>query len=103
MLPTRSAIHLIRFDRYEKTRPDILPGPGGRLLLTGVKYEQLSDGRSVKVKGAIFEHTPYEVKLEGVELVGYRTIFIGGIRDPILINCIDDFLEEVTEYTGTRH
>lgn len=41
----------------------------------------------------------YQVKLEGVQLLGYRTIFIGGIRDPILISQIDDFLERVREYT----
>ncbi|KUJ22188.1 uncharacterized protein LY89DRAFT_704835 [Mollisia scopiformis] len=50
--------------------------------------------------GAVFSPTPvYQIKLEGVELLGYRTIFIGGIRDPILISQIDDFLEKVRQYT----
>ena len=37
----------------------------------------------------------YSVKLEGAAIVGYRTIFIGGIRDPILIGQLDSFLDAV--------
>ncbi|MCO5613611.1 hypothetical protein L7F22_067888 [Adiantum nelumboides] len=84
---------------YEKTRPDILPGPGGRLLLKNAKYTELQDGRSVRVEGAIFEPLPYTIKLEGAEQVGFRTIFIGGIRDPTLIEQIDSFLKAVYDYT----
>lgn len=84
---------------YEKTRPDILPGPGGRLLLKNAKYTELEDGRSVRVEGAVFEPVPYTVKLEAAEQVGFRTIFIGGVRDPILIEQIDKFLEAVHSYT----
>lgn len=85
---------------YEKTRPDRLPGPGGVLVLDTAKYKQLEDDRTVRISGAEFIPSPvYQVKLEGVELLGYRTIFIGGIRDPILISQIDDFLEKVRQYT----
>ncbi|KAL3456021.1 CoA-transferase family III domain-containing protein [Aspergillus heterothallicus] len=84
---------------YEKTRPDRLPGPGGVLVLDNASYEQLTE-KSVRVRGAEFIPTPvYQVKLEGVEKLGYRTIFIGGIRDPILISQIDEFLAEVRAYT----
>ncbi|KAL4894305.1 CoA-transferase family III domain-containing protein [Aspergillus ambiguus] len=84
---------------YEKTRPDRLPGPGGVLVLDNASYEQLTE-KTVRVKGAVFEPTPvYQVKLEGVEKLGYRTIFIGGIRDPILIGQIDTFLADVRAYT----
>lgn len=85
---------------YEKTRPDRLPGPGGALHLDDARYEQLKDGRTVRVSGARFVPTPvYQVKLEGVERLGHRTIFIGGIHDPVLISQIDDFLEKVRQYT----
>ncbi|KAL4985171.1 CoA-transferase family III domain-containing protein [Aspergillus falconensis] len=84
---------------YEKTRPDRLPGPGGVLVLDNASYEQLTE-KTVRVRGAEFVPSPvYQVKLEGVEKLGYRTIFIGGIRDPILISQIDEFLAEVREYT----
>ncbi|WP_322032121.1 acyclic terpene utilization AtuA family protein [Paraburkholderia sp. J76] len=82
---------------YEKTRPDRLPGPGGVLDLSGSRYEQL-DARTVRVSGSAFVPSPqYQVKLEGAALVGYRTIFIGGIRDPILVGQIDGFLARVRE------
>ena len=85
---------------YEKTRPDRLPGPGGILHLDKAKYEQLSDDRTVRVSGAEFVPSQvYQVKLEGVERLGHRTIFIGGVRDPILISQIDEFLQSVREYS----
>ncbi|CAK7222019.1 hypothetical protein SBRCBS47491_004725 [Sporothrix bragantina] len=79
---------------YEKTRPDQLPGPGGVLHLAKTVYETQPDGRSLLVRGSVFVPSPtYQIKLEGAALVGYRSCFIGGIRDPILIGQIDNFLE----------
>lgn len=83
---------------YEKTRPDCLPGPGGVLNLDGARYEQVTP-KTCRISGAKFEKTLYQVKLEGVTHLGHRTIFIGGIRDPILIGQIDDFLERVRKYS----
>ncbi|KUJ07764.1 uncharacterized protein LY89DRAFT_600945 [Mollisia scopiformis] len=85
--PTSVASHTL----YEKTRPDILPGPGGNLNLTKSSYIQLPDDISVRVRGGTFEFSrsvglPYTVKLEAAKVVGYRTIVMGGIRDPILIS-----------------
>lgn len=39
---------------YEKSRPDILPGPGGNLYLNTATYQALGDGITVRAKGAIF-------------------------------------------------
>lgn len=71
---------------YENTRPDILRGPGGSLDLTGSKYEQLADGRSVRVGGSQFrpsraEGKPYTLKLEAAQIVGYRSLFLGSVKD----------------------
>lgn len=87
---------------YEKTRPDQLPGPGGVLHLSKAKYEQLQDGRTTRVSGSVFVPSEtYQIKLEGVKLLGYRTVFIGGIRDPILIAGLDKFLKTVRKKTET--
>lgn len=80
---------------YEKSRPDMLPGPGGVLDLNGARYDALDD-RRVRVSGGVFlPSNKYSVKLEGAAITGYRTIFIGGIRDPILIGQLDSFLDTV--------
>ncbi|KAK9326611.1 hypothetical protein V1520DRAFT_125791 [Lipomyces starkeyi] len=102
--PTSVAAHTM----YEKTRPDILPGPGGKLDLSYSQYEQLPDNRSVRVRGALFRsaqelNLPYTVKLEAAKTVGYRTLIMGGIRDPILIGQIDSFLVRVKEFTKQQH
>ena len=76
---------------YEKSRPDILPGPGGALHLAGARYEALDDRRT-RISGGVFVPTnKYSVKLEGAAIVGYRTMFVGGIRDPILIGQLDSY------------
>lgn len=90
---------------YEKTRPDILLGPGGALNLEDTAYEELEDGRSVRVKGARFEPTSpgqYTVKIEGAKVCGYRSVFLGAFRDPILISQIDSYLQRVEDYVNAR-
>ena len=85
---------------YEKSRPDLLAGPGGLLDLRESNYEAL-DARRVRVRGSKFHASDrYSIKLEGASVVGYRTIFIGGIRDPILIGQLDSFLDGVRTRTG---
>ena len=93
---------------YEKARPDILSGPGGDMDLTTTKYEQLSDGMTVRVLGAQFkasrDHSlPYTVKLEAASLKGHRTMFVGGFRDPILIKQVDAFLAGVRKHTAYQN
>jgi hypothetical protein len=82
---------------YEKTNPYILPGPGGFLDLTYAEFIQETD-RRVKVKGSRFvSKAPYQVKLEGVKMIGYRTLSIAGIRDPIMIQRIDEVVQGVRQ------
>ncbi len=80
---------------YEKTDPYNLPGPGGVLDLSETRFDDLEGGR-VRVSGTRFKPvSPYTVKLEGVKSAGYRTISIGGVRDPILISLIDEVLADI--------
>ncbi|KAK9327200.1 hypothetical protein V1520DRAFT_375188 [Lipomyces starkeyi] len=97
--PTSVAAHTL----YEKTRPDILLGPGGGLYLEKATYEQLADNRSVRVRGAIFKpDQQYKIKLEGARPCGYHSVFMGGIRDPILISQIDQFVAMVEKNVQSR-
>jgi hypothetical protein len=88
---------------YEKARPDFLQGPGGTLDLTQSKYEvSPTDAASCQATGAKFiPSNPYTIKLEGAKTAGYRSVFLGGVRDPILISQIDQFLEKIKQYIST--
>lgn len=81
---------------YEKDHPYYLHGPGFALDLSGCKFEQHADG-VVKVSGSKFVKQPYAVKLEGSAKVAYRTLVIGGTRDPIAIQNIDDIQNDIRE------
>ncbi|UNM96925.1 DUF1446 domain-containing protein [Ignatzschineria rhizosphaerae] len=82
---------------YEKSDPYHLPGPGGELDLTACEFKQL-DARRVRVSGTKFIPTKkYFIKLEGARKIGYRTIAIAGVTDPIMIANIDSILIGVKE------
>ncbi|KAL2203090.1 hypothetical protein CC79DRAFT_1360910 [Sarocladium strictum] len=89
---------------YENTRPDILRGPGGMMLLSDSRYEALADGRSVRVSGTSFQSSrkdgkPYQLKLEAARIVGYRAITMG----TILIAQLDKVLPLVRGYVKQQH
>ncbi|KAJ0296861.1 hypothetical protein COL5a_004915 [Colletotrichum fioriniae] len=93
---------------YENTRPDILRGPGGALHLDQAHYEQLSDQRTVRARGARFvssiaDGKPYQFKLEAARLLGYRSIVLGSVKDHILIEQLDDLLILVKAYVKQQH
>ena len=77
---------------YEKSRPDLLAGPGGVLGVIGATFEQLADGRTLRVRGSKFLPHPegrYTVKLEAARTTGYMAILFGSICDPIMISQLD--------------
>lgn len=82
---------------YEKSNPYLLPGPGGVLDLTETRFEQETD-RVVRVSGSRFiPSEKYTIKLEGVKKLGFRTVSIAGVRDPIMIDKIDEVIKGVRE------
>lgn len=87
---------------YEKSRADLLAGPGGVLDLTGANYEAL-DAHTTRVRHSLFRPNAYAVKLEGAKIVGHRTIFIGGVRDPVLIGQLDFYLDQIRRYATGHH
>jgi hypothetical protein len=82
---------------HENASPCLHHEPGGLLDTTACRFDALTD-RSVRVSGMTWRPiSPYTVKLEGTELVGYRAVTICGTRDPGLIGQIDRFIETVHE------
>ena len=86
---------------HENASPTIHEEPGGLLDATDCTFTALSD-RAVKVAGMRWTTRPYDIKLEGAEMVGYRAITICGTRDPILIAQIDSYLETVRDDVAGR-
>ncbi|MCJ1352149.1 MAG: hypothetical protein MMC33_002133 [Icmadophila ericetorum] len=81
---------------YEKSRPDILLGPGRALVAT---YEELPDNCTVRVRVSTFMPFPgYTIKLEGARVNGHRSVFFSGVRDPILISQVDSVLPRTKAY-----
>lgn len=84
---------------YEKSHPSLLPGPGGTLDLSRCTFRQVTD-RAVEVRGSAFiASRPYTVKLEGAELVAFRTVLMCGVRDPLMIAELEPTERAVVERT----
>ena len=87
---------------YENAHPFHLLEPSGMLDVTDARYEAISD-RAVRVWGSEFVPAEvYTVKLEAAELVGYQSVIIGGIRDPIIIRQLQDWLAGMRERLDQR-
>jgi Acyclic terpene utilisation family protein AtuA len=85
---------------YETANPFLFAEPSGTLDITDAIYEADGEG-AVRVSGSAFHPSAeYSVKLEGAELIGYRTMLIGGVRDPLIIAQLDDWLEQIKAYTA---
>ena len=75
---------------YEKTRADLLAGPGGVLDLNAATYEPLGRPHRAGSRDSVFPAPgPTRSSSRAPRSWGRRTVFIGGVRDPILISQID--------------
>lgn len=87
---------IISHGLYENADAYLTPEPAGVLDASQAWYQQEPDGCSVRVGGSQFHPSPtYTIRLEGVQLAGYRTITLGGIRDTVLIDQIDSFIDKL--------
>lgn len=87
---------------YERDNPGKELLPNGYLDITTATYEQF-DEKTVRVTGSRFVTSEkYTIKLEGVKRIGYRTICIAGIRDPMMVSRISLILDEVKQIVKDR-
>ena len=90
---------------YERANPFEEFVLGGRLDMSGCRYEQY-DERTTRITGARFEPArELRVKLEGSGKLGERYVGIVGVRDPYTIGRIDDVIAwargQAAEQLGT--
>lgn len=87
---------------YENADPYRLYEPTGMLDTSQCSYQPASD-RAVKVTGSRFVKADrYTLRLEGAELMGYQTVCLGGVRDPVILEQLDDWLARVKEAGEAR-
>ena len=87
---------------HENSSPIHHIEPGGMLDTSDCRFEALSD-RAVRISGMRWVPAEkYTVKLEGVEMAGYRAICVCGSRDPLLIGRLDSFLDSVRSEVATK-
>lgn len=82
---------------YENADPYLHKESSGTLDISHASFEAL-DERSVRISGSGFiPADSYTVKLEGAQLIGYQSVIVGGIRDPLIIRQLDQWLGGVRE------
>jgi hypothetical protein len=83
---------------YETANPFLFAEPSGTLDIRASTYLQ-EDDVTVRVTGSRFaEADEYSVKLEGAELIGFETMLVGGVRDPLILSQLDRWLEQIRQY-----
>ena len=86
---------------YETADPFHFVEPSGTLDISGSTYEAVNES-AVLVRGSRFiPSARYSVKLEGAELTGYRSMIVGGIRDPFILGSLESWLGDIREYVGS--
>ena len=81
-----------RITMHENPDPFAIMQPAGAIATRDALYEQI-DARRVRVTGSRFDVAAQPtVKLEGARLVGFRAVMIAGLRDPRLLERLDEFL-----------
>jgi len=86
---------VIMLSLYEQADSRYIYGPEGYVDITGCSFRQEGEN-SVRVTGSRFvPASRLTIKLEGVTLQGYRSIAVGGVRDPMLIENLHEFEAKV--------
>lgn len=93
--------HGVFYERRDPTKPEYMPG--GHLDITNAKWEEVDD-HTTKGSSGIWVKDPYRVKIEGVKMIGHRSICVAGIRDPWLISKVEDgsYMKMVEEMTKRK-
>jgi len=74
---------------YEQPDPNCFYEPEGKVDLAACDFQPVGE-RAVRMSGTRLEPTPPTIKLEGAAMRGYRAISVAGVRDPAVIEHIDE-------------
>lgn len=97
-----SPVSVAAHNLYETRSPFELHEPGGTLDTTACEYLPEGD-RGVRVSGSVFRPSAHgTVKLEGARLASYQSVFLGTIRDPVLLAELDPWLDDLSGVLAER-
>ncbi len=82
---------------YERMDPQREYIPGGYADFSSAVYEDAGDGHVIVRGSRWVSQDKRLVKLEGVRLVGHRTIVIAGVRDPGFISRLGDIVKAAVD------
>jgi hypothetical protein len=83
---------------YETANPFLFAEPSGTLDITASTYDAVDD-ITVRVTGSRFVPAEqHSLKLEGAELIGFETMLVGGVRDPLILSQLDWWLDRIRRY-----
>ncbi len=71
--------------------------PGGYVDYSNAAYREEAPGR-VRISGMKFVPTPYEILVQGAGPAGFRSVAIGGIRDPLVTQHCRELEESAKEH-----
>ena len=96
--PRSVAAHML----YETVNPHQVREPGGTIIVTDATYTALDD-RRVRVEGSRFDTADqHTIKLEGAAITGYETMSFVGIRDPEVVERIEEWATLLTTVVSQR-
>ncbi|WP_264739598.1 DUF1446 domain-containing protein [Cytobacillus firmus] len=82
---------------YEKEHPYLLHGPGFSLDLSECRFTSIGDGQIEVTNSKYISSEKYYIKLEGARQTAFRTVVIAGVRDPILLENIEEIEQQVED------
>lgn len=90
---------------YERSNPFEEIFPGGKIDLTNCNYQQISE-KATEVTGIKYTENELTFKLEGSGKVGQRRVIVVGVRDPLVIEQLDEAIDwaksEVEKFYGSQ-
>ena len=87
---------------YENANPFEIVEPDGVLNISNTKYEAVNSRRVRVMESVFWTNAIKNAKLEGAVFLGYQSVIIGGIRDPQIINQIDDWVAKLKQRLASR-
>jgi hypothetical protein len=87
---------------YENADPSRIVESSGTLDTSVARYDAIDDSRVRVSESRWIPADKYTIKLEAAELIGYQSMMPGSIRDPVILEQLDSWLDELRDGISRR-